>query len=324
MTAIAARIRTARLRRALGSLQEVGIVIAVLALFITLSVSSEAFLTSANLLNILDQWAPTAIIACGATIVIISGGFDLSVGAIFAVSGIVAVGAANEFGVAVGLLAGVLAGAVCGLGNGLLVTVGRVNTFIGTLGSSIILRGLAVSLTGGYILAADSDAFPNLGRTEFLGAKWSVFILIAVIGLCGYLLWRTVYGRHIFAVGSNEEAARLAGVKVNRVRATAFVLSGALAGVAGIIVASRAGSAQSDAAAGIEFTAIAAVVIGGNSIFGGQGAIWRTMLGIALLALIRNGFNLLNVDPMYQQMVEGGIIIAAVAIDGWARKRTAT
>jgi ribose transport system permease protein len=303
------------------SLREIGIVIAFVALFFVLSIASDVFLTKENLLNIADQWAPTAIIACGATIVIISGGFDLSSGAIFALSGIIAVKAANSLGVAPGFVLGLLLATACGLANGILVTAGRVNTFIGTLASSIILRGFAVSLTGGYIVASESDAFTNLGRQELLGAKLSVFIMIAVIALCAWLLGRTVFGRHVFAVGSNREAARLAGVRVEWIRCGAFVLSGLLAGVAGIIVASRAGSAQADAASGIEFTAIAAVVIGGNSIFGGQGAIWRSILGIGLLALIRNGFNLLSVDPNYQQMVEGAIIVAAVAVDAWTRKR---
>jgi ribose transport system permease protein len=170
-------------------------------------------------------------------------------------------------------------------------------------------------------VAADSDAYANLGRSEILGAKWSVAILVAVVAATAFLLWRTALGRQLFAVGSNQEAARLAGISVARVRGTAFVISGALAAIAGVIVSSRAGSAQADAAAGIEFTAIAAVVIGGNSIFGGQGAVWRTMLGVALLALIRNGFNLLSVDPTYQQMVEGAIILAAVAVDAWSRQR---
>jgi ribose transport system permease protein len=301
--------------------REVAIVVAFLTLFVVLSISSDVFLTSNNLLNIADQWAPTAIIACGATLVIISGGFDLSVGAIFALSGIVAVKVANSTGVAPGMIAGILTGAACGGVNAVLVTVGRVNTFIGTLGTSIILRGFAVSLTAGFIVAADSDAYANLGRSEILGAKWSVAILVAVVAATAFLLWRTALGRQLFAVGSNQEAARLAGISVARVRGTAFVISGALAAIAGVIVSSRAGSAQADAAAGIEFTAIAAVVIGGNSIFGGQGAVWRTMLGVALLALIRNGFNLLSVDPTYQQMVEGAIILAAVAVDAWSRQR---
>jgi ribose transport system permease protein len=313
--------RLTRTRAAVGTVREVAIVVAFLTLFVVLSVTSDVFLTSTNLLNIADQWAPTAIIACGATLVIISGGFDLSVGAIFALSGIVAVKVANSTGVAPGMVVGILTGVACGGVNAVLVTVGRVNTFIGTLGTSIILRGFAVSLTAGFIVAADSDAYANLGRSEILGAKWSVAILAVVVGATAFLLWRTAFGRQLFAVGSNEEAARLAGISVARVRGTAFVISGCLAALAGIIVSSRAGSAQADAAAGIEFTAIAAVVIGGNSIFGGQGAVWRTMLGVALLALIRNGFNLLSVDPTYQQMVEGAIILAAVAVDAWSRQR---
>jgi ribose transport system permease protein len=313
--------RLARTRAAMGSVREVAIVLAFLTLFVVLSISSDVFLTSNNLLNIADQWAPTAIIACGATLVIIGGGFDLSVGAIFALSAIVSVKVANSTGVAPGMIAGILTGVACGAVNAVLVTVGRVNTFIGTLGTSIILRGFAVSLTAGFIVAADSDAYVNLGRSEILGAKYSVAILIAVVAATAFLLWRTAFGRQLFAVGSNQEAARLAGISVARVRGTAFVISGCLAAIAGIIVSSRAGSAQADAAAGIEFTAIAAVVIGGNSIFGGQGAVWRTMLGVALLALIRNGFNLLSVDPTYQQMVEGAIIIAAVAVDAWSRQR---
>lgn len=302
--------------------RNLGIVAAFLALFILLSVVSDAFLTERNLLNILDQWAPTGIIACGATLVIIAGGFDLSVGAVFAVCGIVAAMAANATSPALGLIAGIGLGLGFGVVNGLVTTVGRVNTFIGTLASSIIIRGLAIAITGGFILSADAESFTSLGRSEFLGAKVSVYIFAAVIVLSAFLLRLTPFGRHAYAAGGNAEAARLAGVRVDLVRATTFAISGLLAGLAGVIVASRTGSGQSLAGTGIEFTAIAAVVIGGNSIFGGEGAIWRTVLGVLLLAMIGNGFNLIGVDPTYQQMVQGGIILGAVAIDAWTRRRS--
>jgi ribose transport system permease protein len=311
---------TARLRQA--RVRDYGIVIGFVALFVTLSLASPAFLTTRNLLNVLDQSAAVGIIACGATLVIIAGGFDLSVGATFAVAGVVAALVAKDVGNSgVGIAAGLGTGVVFGLFNAVLVTAGRINAFVATLASSIMLRGLGLLLTSGMIVTVPLLGFSSIGQTKLLGIKYSVWLLVAFVGFTWFLLSRTAFGRYVYAVGGNPEAARLSGLRVEVIRGATFVISGLSAGLAGVIVASRTSSAQADAGVGLELSAIAAAVIGGTSIMGGEGAIWRTVLGVLLLAMITNGSNLLNVDPTYQQILTGAIIVAAVSVDAWSRRR---
>jgi ribose transport system permease protein len=203
-----------------------------------------------------------------------------------------------------------------------LATAGRINPFIATLGTSIIFRGAAIAITGGLLILVPDESFSALGRGSFLTIKYSVWAFLGFALITGFLLSRTTFGRYVYAAGGNPEAARLSGVRVGRVRATTFALSGVAAGLGGVIAASRVSTGQADAALGIELEAIAAIVIGGTSILGGQGSIWRTVLGVLLLAMIGNGFNLLHVNPTYQRIFQGCIILAAVAIDAWSRKRT--
>lgn len=306
--------------RNLGSrARDLGVVVAFLTLVIVLALSSDVFLTKTNLLNILDQWAPIGIIACAGTVLMISGSFDLSVGAVAALAGVVAAQLADSAGTVVALVAGCLAGLAVGGANGALMTVGRVNSFIGTLASSIMIRGLAVAVTGGALISVERTSFTTLGQQGFVGVKWSVWILVLFVIATTLLLTRTTFGRYVKAIGGNPEAARLSGIRVDGVRAAAFAFSGLAAGVAGVLVSSRIGSGQATAAQGFELTAIAAIVIGGTSILGGQGAIWRTVIGVLFLALIGNGFNILNIDPTYQQIVQGLIITIAVMADAWLR-----
>jgi ribose transport system permease protein len=309
---------TARLRQA--SVREYGIVASFLVMFVTLSLASDAFLTSSNLLAMLDQTAPVGIMAVGGTLVFIAGGFDLSVGAIFAIAGVLAAKAVGPFGPELALLIGTLSGLAFGLLNGLLVTAARINPFIATLGTSLVVRGFAIVLTGGYLISVSEPSFSSFGNSDLLGLRLSVWMWIAFALAAGFVLSRTTLGRYIFASGGNPEAARLSGVRVQRVRAITFVISGFAASLAGIIVASRVATGQADAGAGIEFTVIAGIVIGGISIFGGEGAIWRSVLGVLLLTMISNGFNLLNIDAIYSQIFQGGIILLAVAIDSWSRR----
>jgi ribose transport system permease protein len=300
-----------------------GVVWILVLLFLVLSVASDSFLTKTNLLNILDQSAAIGIIACGSTFVLIAGGLDLSVGAIFAFSGVLAAEAAGPLGVPGGLLAGVLAGLALGLANGVAVTWLRVNSLVGTLGSALVIRGFAVAITGASIILVADTSFGTLGTDAILGIKYSIVVWALFAALLGFVLWRTRFGRHVYAVGGNPEAARLSGVRVELVRTITFGLSGLAAGLAGVLVASRVGTGQADVGTGYELTAIAAIVIGGTSIAGGRGAIWRTVVGVLLLALIGNGMNLLNVAPNYQLVVQGAILIVAVGLDAWIRGRTA-
>jgi len=308
--------------KGLAVLRDYGIVIVFVALFIVLSLSSPVFFSRVNLLNILDQWSSTLIIAVAGTLVLIAGGFDLSVGSIYAFSGVIAALTVGHIGAWGAILLGVAAGLGCGVVNGILATWGRINPFITTLATSIMIAGFALVLTGGNLISVlNNGHFIVLGRSDFGTVKYSVWTLLAFTLICGYLLSRTTYGRRVYASGGNPEAARLSGVRVNLVKASTFALSGTAAGIAGVIVASRVATGQADSGGlGIALDAVAGIVIGGTSILGGAGAIWRTVLGVLLLAMIGNGFNLLNVNSTYQRIFEGAIILFAVGADAWWRR----
>jgi ribose transport system permease protein len=314
------RITTTLPRARVSVLRDYGIVVSFIALFVTLSIASPVFFTRVNLLNVVDQSAAVGLIACGATLVIIAGGFDLSVGGIYAISGVVAAEAVPHVGPwpAIGL--GALAGAGFGLCNGLLTTVGRINPIITTLATALMIRGLAVAITGGFLVRVDDPDYAILGSDQLFGVRYTTYLFVVFAIATAILLSRTTLGRAIYASGGNAEAARLSGIRVGVVRATTFVVSGLSAGLAGVMISSRVSTGQADTGVGIELTAIAAVVIGGTSILGGEGAIWRSVLGVLLLTLIGNGFNLLNVNPTYQQIFQGAIILSAVAIDAWSRR----
>lgn len=300
--------------------RDYGIVASFALLFVVLTLSSSAFLTSTNLLNILDQWSPTLIIAVASTIVFVAGGFDLSVGSVYALAGVTAALLTPDVGVVPALAIGVAAGAVCGVVNGLLVTVGRINAFIATLATSMMIVGLAYLLTRGDLISVSDPGFSTLGAGEWLGVSYAIWICVGVVVLCGVLLGRTVFGRFAYATGGNPEAARLSGINVTAVRTIAFTLSGACAALAGVIVASRVSTGQADAGGlTLAIDAVTGIVIGGTSILGGAGAIWRTVLGVLLLALLGNGFNLLGLNATDQQIVKGAIVLLAVAVDAWAR-----
>jgi ribose transport system permease protein len=296
-----------------------GFVLMFCALFVALSLASSSFLTSTNLLNLLSQNAPIGIAACGATLVVIAGGFDLSVGAIYAFSGVVAAKVANAVDPVTGLVAGVLAGLLLGCLNGALVTQLKVNTFIATLASGFVIRGAATLLTGGLLISVPDAAFATLGRDEILSVKVSIVVFAVVALVTSLLLTRTIFGRYVFATGGNAEAARLSGVRVDVVRTATFALSGLCAGLGGVIAASRVSTGQADTGTGLELAVIAAIAIGGTSIMGGDGAIWRSVLGVLFVAMIANGFNILNIDPFYQSIAQGVIILFAVAVDRLGR-----
>jgi ribose transport system permease protein len=302
-------------------LRDYSVALAVVALVIVLSMLSPAFLTKANLLNVLDQSVTLGIVACGATLVIIAGGFDLSAGAVFAISGVIAAYAALHVGVGVGILAGIAVGPLIGLGNGLLVATLSLNSFLATLASSLAIRGLAVAISGGFLLSVTDSGFGTLGKGSLLDVRYAVWILIAFAIVSIVLLHATKYGRYVFAIGGNAEAARLSGIPVDRVRIMTFAFSGLAASIAGVLATSRIATGQADVGAGLELTAIAAVVLGGTSILGGAGAIWRTIVGVMLLALINNGFNILNVEPSYQNIATGAIIVVAVALNTLAGRK---
>jgi len=301
-------------------LRDYGIVFSFLALFVALALASDNFLEKRNLLNILDQSAPVGIVACAVTICIIAGIFDLSTGSIFGVAGVTAAKVANETDPWIGMAAGVLIGLLLGILNGIVVNVTRIHSFIGTLATSIVFRGLAIIVTGGAIVTVTDRSFGTPGRERFLDARWSVWVFLVVILLTTFLLTRTTFGRYVYAVGGNPEAARLSGIRVGLVRTACLAISGMAAGIAGVLSASRTSSAQADLGAGLELSAIAAAIVGGTSILGGEGAIWRGVLGVLILAMIGNGFNLLDIDTTYQLVVQGALILVAVAADQLVRR----
>ncbi len=298
-----------------------GIVLSFVAIFLILTVTSPVFATPGNLLNLLEQSAAIGIVAVGGTLVIIAGGFDLSVGAIFALSGIATAYAVNAAGPVVGIAVGLLVGAIAGLINGSLSSYVGINPFITTLATSIIFRGICLAVTGGFLVAIQEPGFAEIGRGSWGPVKYSIIIFVVVVILGSILLSRTVFGRHVYAAGGNPEAARMAGINVARVRTITFVISGLCAAIAGIVIAARSGNGQASVGVGLELSAIAAIAVGGTSIFGGEGAIWRTVLGVLLIALIGNGFTLLAVPPTYQQIFEGLIILVAVGLDLIFRRR---
>jgi ribose transport system permease protein len=305
----------------IGFVRDYAIIVSFLALFITLAVASGPFLTKDNLLNVLDQSSTLGIIACGETVVFIAGGFDLSVGGVYGLSGVVAAMLEPHIGAWGALAVGLGSGAVCGFVNGLLVTVGRINAFMATIGSGFVIEGIALVLTQGNLINVTAPSFAILGENSFIGVTYATWTWLAFGLLLTVLLTMTTFGRYVFASGGNPLAARLSGVRVDVVRTLAFTISGLSAALGGIILASRVQTGEADVGTNIELTVIAAVVIGGVSIFGGEGAIWRAVLGILLLTLIGNGFDLLNVNPTYQQVIQGVIILVAVGIDAWSRKQ---
>jgi ribose transport system permease protein len=302
-------------------LRDYSVLLATVALFVVLSITSSSFLTKTNLLNIVDQQTSLGIIACAGTLVIIAGAFDLSVGAMYALGGVLAAQLANHLGVPEGIILGILAGALLGTVNGVAVGIFRINPFIATLATAIVFGGLGLIVSNEALITVTKPGFQTFGSTEFLGVRLTTWIFIGFALAMGLLLQRTKFGRYIYACGGNEEAARLSGVRVGMVRMGVFVLSGIASTLAGALFAARVGVGDSSVGTALTLSAVAAVVVGGTSIWGGEGAIWRTIVGLFFLALIDNGFNLLGVDAKYQQVVQGTIILVAVGVDAYARRQ---
>jgi ribose transport system permease protein len=303
-------------------LREYGIVVCFGGLFVALSLTTSTFFTSANLVNVLDQSAIVGMIACGEALCIIAGSFDLSVASIAALSAIFTVQLSNHLGVPAAVVLGVLSGAAIGLVNGLIVSYGRVNSFIATLATSIMLTGVATVVTSGQVISATHLSFAKLAEpTGFKQITVPTWMWLAVAVVTGLVLFCTTFGRGIYAVGGNADAARLSGLRTNGIRTAVFTISGGCSALAGIALAARTLSAQATTGSGLQLTAIAATVVGGTSILGGEGAVWRAGLGVLILGIISNGFDLLGINSTYQQVVQGGLILIAVMFDQLLRRR---
>ena len=295
-------------------LRTYAVLILIVLLMIILTLSSEAFLTPRNLLNILNQNTPLAIIASALTLVIIVGGFDLSTAAIFAVASVTAAWIAINYNPYIGLLVAPLIGMVLGYLNGIIITSLKVHSFLSTIATSLVFRGMAILITGGFLIPVRMKEFTWLGREKIFDIHVAVYILLVFAIISTFILNRTTIGRYIFAIGGNEDASILSGIKVNLVKIFAFSFCGFASGIAASVQVSRISLGTSQAGLGMELQAIAAVILGGTSIYGGSGAVWRSIAGVMLLALINNGFNILNADPFYKDLTTGLVIIAAVAL----------
>lgn len=303
-------------------LRRFGIVVVTVLLFMLLAATTTGFLTGSNFRNLLDQQSTLLIAASFVTITMIAGGFDVSIASIFVAAPLFALQVENSTGNAwLAVAAGVAVGLFVGLGNGLIVTALKVNSFIATLATSFMVFGSGYLISDRSVLRASTDAYPSIARTRFLGLTTATYIAFAVVALAWILLSRTRFGRHVYAVGGNPEAARLAGVPVGRVQTAAFAMAGGAAGLAGVISSSRTLSALPSDDFSFVFGVIAAVVVGGTSIAGGEGAVWRTVTGAFFIALMTNGFNLHQVDPIWQRVIQGAVILGAVAIDAWTQRR---
>jgi len=308
-----------------GRWRAAGIVFPFLMLFVVLTIASSSFATKANLLNILDQQSATLIIAAAGTLVLVSGGIDLSVGSIYGLSGVVAAELAlHSWPAGLAILVGVLVGFAAGLINGVVATYFRISALIATLAMSFVLEGLGSLITQGNLLNLFThQSFSDLTRTSIFTVDSSIWLAVVAVLALGLFLARTTIGRYMYAAGGNPEAARIAGVRVNVVRVISFMLSGGAAGLAGVIDASRVLSAQSQDNSALTFTVLAGIVVGGTSILGGEGAVWRTVVGVLFIALIGNGYDLLGLNPLYEQITLGVLMILAVGLDAWSRGRVA-
>lgn len=298
---------------------EYGVVLALLALVIIISVMQPNFLTLGNLFNVMSQWAPVAVMGIGMTYVVLTGGFDLSMAATYALGAVVAAALGQTQAPIVAFAGAILVTGFVGLINGFIVTALRVNPFIATLGSSLIISGITLLLTGNKPIQVTFEPFTVLGRGELLGIPFSGLLMVLLYVLAGLLLAYTTYGHAIYAVGGNREAARLSGIRADWVVSSAYLVAGITAGVAGSITASKLSSAQAGLSGSLVFDVLTVVIVGGTLLSGGKGSIWRTAVGVGILATLQNGFNLLDIDPYYQNIIKGVIIIAALASVDWSR-----
>jgi ribose/xylose/arabinose/galactoside ABC-type transport system permease subunit len=290
-----------------------GIFVALVAECLVLGAATDAFFTAGNLANVLRQNAFTAILAAGMTFAILTGGIDLSVGSVVALSGVFCADVLSKgLGLPAGVLAGVLVGLLVGLVNGLVVTKVGIPPFIASLAMMLIARGAAYKYTDARTISDLPPSFSALSHG--LGPTT---IMAAVFGLAWVLLARTAFGRHVYATGGNREAAWLAGIRVDRVLLAVYVLCGTCAGLAGVLVASRLNAGYPKAGEFYELDAVTAVVVGGTSLFGGRGSLGGTLAGAFFIGILNNGLNLFHIEHYDQLVIKGVVLLAAASLDRW-------
>jgi ribose transport system permease protein len=293
-----------------------------IALFIILSIASPNFLTATNLSSVVRQTAVINIVALGMTMIIISGGIDLSVGSILALAGLLGAMTMAKHGIAMGLATGLLIGTLCGFANGVMITSLRISPFIVTLGTMGIYRGLALIISKGLPVNDIPASFSYLGEGTLLRVPFVLWILLACAVVIHVMLEHTRLGRYAFSIGSNPDAAYYAGVPVRFHTTAVYAIAGLLTGLSGMIEASRLMTGKPTSGQGYELTAIAAVVIGGGSLRGGEGSVLGTLVGAFIMGLLANGSDLLGTNPYWQQVIIGAVIILAVAFDELRKRKT--
>ncbi len=307
-------------------------IIALLLMVVAMSFLSDNFLTTANGWNILRQISVNLCLSIGMTLVILTGGIDLSVGAVLAISGAFAAGLLKngiafseadlliQFSVSGAILAGLLMGLFLGWFNGLMITRFRIPPFVATLGMFSIARGLTMLWTKGFPITGLGETFAIIGTGNYLGIPMPVWISAALVTVFVVVTRKTRFGRYVYALGGSERASLLSGLNVDRIKVAVYTICGGLSAVGGLLVTSRLDSAQPNAGLGYELDSIAAVVIGGTSLSGGRGSILGTLLGCLIIGVLNNGLILLDVSPFWQQVVKGLVILTAVAIDKMSKK----
>ncbi|MEO8409325.1 MAG: ribose ABC transporter permease [Propionivibrio sp.] len=297
-------------------LRNYGIVIAFVLICVILSFMSSVFFTMTNITNVIRQTSIYGIMAVGMTFVILTGGIDLSIGSILAISGAICAGMLKG-GASIPLVVvtTLAVGIGCGLMNGLFITVGKITPFVVTLGMMSIARDFTLIYTKGYPISGFSSDFRFIGGGYIQGWPVPIIIFLVVVVLAYVVLTQTRLGRYIYAIGGNEETVKLSGINSNFFKVLAYVIAGAAAALSSLILTSRLNSAEPIAGLGYELDVIAAVVIGGTSLMGGRGSIWGTFVGALMIGVINNGMNLLDISPYFQLVVKGLIIIGAVLLD---------
>jgi ribose/xylose/arabinose/galactoside ABC-type transport system permease subunit len=304
-----------RLKRALRSAARSPAALVLVLVVAGAAAADPRFLSTENLFNLLRQVAPTGIIAVGMTVVIIAGGIDLSVGAMVAVATVIVMAAEPHFGPVVGVLMALAMGILAGLGNGFLATRGRINPFVGTLGTMTMLRGLGLTISDSQTLPGQNPAFARLADFPVLGVPLSAVLWLLLVAAGHYVLTRTAAGRAVFAVGGNLEASRLAGLNVSRSLYFAYVAPALMAAIAGVLIASQINSGSPVLGNETPLYAIAAVLLGGASMRGGAGSLLGTLQGVLILGVLRNALNVAGVGGYYQILIVGLLLVATVLFD---------
>ncbi|MCF7941879.1 MAG: ABC transporter permease [Spirochaetia bacterium] len=317
------RTRTLNIVRLCERTSKFGIYIAFILLCVVLSILSPYFFTVKNIVNILNQVSIIGIIAVGSTIVLISGGLDLSPGAIVAVAGVMAAhfGHPGQYPIIVPITVAVATGLAFGAVNGVLTSLGKIPPFIVTLGTMTIGRGLALLACDGMQVIDLSERYISLANSEIFGIPILIILFALVFAVFQFVLTKMRFGRHIYAVGGNETASHVSGLNVNSIKIAVYMLAGALAGFGGLLLSSRTVVGSPIAGQGYELDAIAAAVIGGTSTTGGVGKLTGTIIGALMIQVISNGLDMINVPSYWQQIVKGSIIILAVFIDMRSRNK---